>query len=112
MNAVINPNARNAVGHNDAIYNTFTQEIIAHPNPRDKLKEYRIYLLEFENEAMRLFQAVLAISELLYHLRKTEFILNGYSSIRDNGTNKKTGRNELCPCGSGKKYKYCCGRHI
>lgn len=22
----------------------------------------------------------------------------------------KTGRNELCPCGSGKKYKYCCGR--
>ena len=23
---------------------------------------------------------------------------------------KKVGRNELCPCGSGKKYKYCCGR--
>lgn len=22
----------------------------------------------------------------------------------------KTGRNELCPCGSGKKYKYCCGK--
>lgn len=22
----------------------------------------------------------------------------------------KTGRNELCPCGSGKKYKKCCGR--
>ena len=21
----------------------------------------------------------------------------------------KTGRNELCPCGSGKKFKYCCG---
>ncbi len=21
-----------------------------------------------------------------------------------------TGRNELCPCGSGKKYKVCCGR--
>lgn len=20
----------------------------------------------------------------------------------------KIGRNELCPCGSGKKYKYCC----
>ncbi|WP_410176559.1 SEC-C metal-binding domain-containing protein [Sedimentibacter saalensis] len=20
----------------------------------------------------------------------------------------KTGRNESCPCGSGKKYKYCC----
>ena len=23
---------------------------------------------------------------------------------------KKIGRNELCPCGSGKKYKRCCGR--
>jgi SEC-C motif-containing protein len=23
---------------------------------------------------------------------------------------KKTGRNEPCPCGSGKKYKHCCGR--
>ena len=24
--------------------------------------------------------------------------------------NKKPGRNDPCPCGSGKKYKYCCGR--
>ena len=23
---------------------------------------------------------------------------------------RKIGRNELCPCGSGKKYKKCCGR--
>jgi len=23
---------------------------------------------------------------------------------------RKTGRNEPCPCGSGKKYKKCCGR--
>ncbi|MGI6214705.1 MAG: SEC-C metal-binding domain-containing protein [Christensenellales bacterium] len=23
---------------------------------------------------------------------------------------KKIGRNEACPCGSGKKYKHCCGR--
>lgn len=22
----------------------------------------------------------------------------------------KIGRNETCPCGSGKKYKYCCGK--
>jgi preprotein translocase subunit SecA len=22
----------------------------------------------------------------------------------------KIGRNDLCPCGSGKKYKKCCGR--
>ena len=25
-------------------------------------------------------------------------------------TEKKVGRNDPCPCGSGKKYKKCCGR--
>jgi uncharacterized protein YecA (UPF0149 family) len=24
-------------------------------------------------------------------------------------TSNKTGRNEACPCGSGKKFKRCCG---
>ncbi len=24
-------------------------------------------------------------------------------------TDQKTGRNDPCPCGSGKKYKKCCG---
>ena len=23
----------------------------------------------------------------------------------------KVGRNDLCPCGSGKKYKNCCGKN-
>ena len=27
-----------------------------------------------------------------------------------NHKNKKIGRNDPCPCGSGKKYKRCCGR--
>jgi|GEM_PF-556587 hypothetical protein len=26
-------------------------------------------------------------------------------------TSKKVGRNDPCPCGSGKKYKHCCGRN-
>ena len=25
---------------------------------------------------------------------------------------EKTGRNDLCPCGSGKKYKKCCGKGL
>lgn len=25
---------------------------------------------------------------------------------------KKPGRNDPCPCGSGKKYKKCCGRNV
>jgi preprotein translocase subunit SecA len=30
-------------------------------------------------------------------------------SARSTGS-RKIGRNEPCPCGSGKKYKHCCGR--
>ncbi len=26
------------------------------------------------------------------------------------GEGEKVGRNDPCPCGSGKKYKQCCGR--
>ncbi|MBR6186976.1 MAG: SEC-C domain-containing protein, partial [Clostridia bacterium] len=25
---------------------------------------------------------------------------------------QKIGRNDPCPCGSGKKYKNCCGRNL
>ena len=32
------------------------------------------------------------------------------SAVNEDGTPRKIGRNELCPCGSGKKYKNCCGK--
>jgi preprotein translocase subunit SecA len=39
--------------------------------------------------------------EILAKMKKTPLIsLSG---------TKKLGRNDLCPCGSGKKYKRCCG---
>ena len=36
-----------------------------------------------------------------------------YKEQKESGTirkPKKIGRNDPCPCGSGKKYKHCCGR--
>jgi len=46
-----------------------------------------------------------------------EYFINknrAYKTTRNKGTveydEPKTGRNEPCPCGSGKKYKKCCGR--
>jgi hypothetical protein len=33
--------------------------------------------------------------------KKTKIVVN----------NNKTGRNDPCPCGSGKKYKHCCGKN-
>ena len=39
--------------------------------------------------------------------------LNGYSIQEVNSMPKKQkiGRNDPCPCGSGKKYKKCCGKN-
>ena len=34
----------------------------------------------------------------------------GETSKAKNAANKKVGRNDPCPCGSGKKYKKCCGQ--
>ena len=34
---------------------------------------------------------------------------NYQEEIKDNKSEKKVGRNEKCPCGSGKKFKHCHG---
>ncbi|MFW6134701.1 MAG: preprotein translocase subunit SecA [Elusimicrobiota bacterium] len=34
----------------------------------------------------------------------------GKTKVKQRVVDKKVGRNDPCPCGSGKKYKYCCGR--
>jgi uncharacterized protein YecA (UPF0149 family) len=34
------------------------------------------------------------------------------SQQKSSGQNSKVGRNEPCPCGSGTKYKKCCGASL
>jgi len=46
------------------------------------------------------------LREIYNYFRKKSF-KNASLSITNNGT-KKIGRNDPCPCGSGKKYKKCC----
>ena len=41
------------------------------------------------------------------NIRDLEILLNTPQTVT---VDKKTGRNEPCPCGSGKKYKKCCGK--
>ena len=81
-------------------------------NPKDRTKKKTEYLLEFENEAMHMFQGILVISEYLYRLRELEHMFKGKVPVmvqeRVNWP-KKIGRNDPCPCGSGKKYKRCHG---
>ena len=56
-----------------------------------------------------------AIMQSLYarsHLAKTTSVLNSLvnaSTAAARPAKKRVGRNEPCPCGSGKKFKKCCG---
>ncbi len=108
---------------------------IEHLENMDSLKEgigLRAYgqrepLIEYKREAYEMFQYMLSsmrrdISRLLMKLEiKTESIEHkpvAMVSATHNNTQKKSvkvkkiGRNDPCPCGSGKKYKYCCGRDV
>ncbi len=58
-------------------------------------------------------------ADWLYELPEWEPILTAerrkelYREQKKSGTvinEKKIGRNDPCPCGSGKKYKFCCGK--
>lgn len=113
LKILVNAKLRNAIGHNDVEYNSVDQLITYIPNPKDRTKKRAEYLLEFENEAMRMFQGILEISEYLYRLRELALIYDGKIPFmvqeRENWR-KKIGRNEQCPCGSGKKYKFCHGK--
>lgn len=102
----INVQLRNAIGHNDVEYDTASQLITYIPDPKNRANKKTEYLLEFESEAVHMFQGLLAISEYLYRLRELEMMHNGNMSLIM-GMSKKIGVYDLCPCGSGKKFKFC-----
>ena len=41
----------------------------------------------------------------------SEGYASGQPIVRKPVTSTKVGRNDPCPCGSGKKYKKCCGQN-
>ena len=78
LRVMLNSKLRNAISHNDVKYDAISQEIIYTPDPKERTKQDKTYLLEFENEAVRLFQAIAVISEYLYRLREIEMVKNGH----------------------------------
>ena len=73
-------------------------------------------LIEFKKEAFSLFGGLLdkiKNDTIKFLLNLNIVISNGESKNTEQKdlvpNNKKVGRNEKCLCGSGKKYKHCCG---
>lgn len=88
------------------------------PNPIDDMEEDTVVSLAFDKE--KLYKNMVAArADWLYELPQWDAIFTEekrkelYKEQKNSGTvrnEKKVGRNEPCPCGSGKKYKKCCGK--
>lgn len=88
------------------------------PNPIETMKEDTEVSLKFDTE--KLYKNMVAAkADWLYNLPQWDKIYDEakrkelYMEQKKSGTivkGHKVGRNDPCPCGSGKKYKYCCGR--
>ena len=89
------------------------------PNPIETMTEDTEVSLGFDKE--KLYKNMVdAKADWLYELPQWERIFDEetrkrlYREQKESGTirkGKKVGRNDPCPCGSGKKYKKCCGRN-
>ena len=73
-------------------------------------------LSEFKKEAFTLFEGLLEKikNDVIKFLLNLNIVVSNEDEKKEKFTkissdNKKVGRNEKCPCGSGKKYKHCCG---
>jgi len=91
---------------------------LVNPNPIETMDKDTVVTLEYDKELLYK-NMVEAQAEWLYNLPQWDALLTPerrkelYREQKKSGTivkEKKVGRNEPCPCGSGKKYKFCCGK--
>ena len=94
----------------------FTPSIFGTIETSYRIRQYgqKDPLSEFKKEAFVLFEGLLSkikndLIKLLYNLNIV--ISSNEDKPKDNKKvdYKKVGRNDKCPCGSGKKFKYCHG---
>lgn len=67
---------------------------------KNQLKEMLSLVINLNNDSRKWINKGFTTSELLK--KNSDYV------IEQNKEKKKVGRNESCPCGSGKKYKKCC----
>lgn len=87
------------------------------PNPIEEMDKDTKVSLAYDKEKLY-YNMVGAKADWLYGLEEWDSLLSEerrkelYKEQKASGTvvkGKKIGRNDSCPCGSGKKYKRCCG---
>ena len=92
---------------------------LKNPNPIEEMEADTVVSLDYDKEKLY-YNMVAAKADWLYGLEQWDALLTPerrkelYKEQRSSTTvvkPPKIGRNDPCPCGSGKKYKKCCGRN-
>ena len=92
---------------------------LKNPNPIEDMDANTVVSLDYDKEKLY-YNMVAAKADWLYGLEQWSDLLTSerrkelYKEQRSSTTvvkPPKIGRNDPCPCGSGKKYKKCCGRN-
>lgn len=73
----------------------------------DKFIQFKLAHYKDDKRFIVDFQLDTAGGALNLHIASTPL---GESVFKDSSRNQKVERNDPCPCGSGKKYKKCCGK--
>ena len=109
----INNKIRNAIQHYSDEINYINQKIYFYDKHRGKTRVDEISLMDFAKLCIENFAWIIYIMELIYNLQKLALILNKKlkPSLQFTRIRRKFGRNDHCPCGSGKKYKNCHGKN-
>ena len=93
---------------------------LKNPNPIEEMEADTVVSLDYDKEKLY-YNMVEAKASWLYELPQWTEILSAetrtelYKKQKASGTVRRQGHkiypNDPCPCGSGKKYKKCCGRN-
>lgn len=106
---------RNSIGHFSTEFDGLCQTVAFIDTYKGQRREDTVPLTEFAVLCIENFHTCFYLLEVIYQVRKWVYISKGdvpCLTAPDSAPikKKKVGRNEPCPCGSGKKYKKCCGR--
>jgi len=73
---------------------------------------YKVRLKKEESQGVRQIRRETPAPMISSQTKKSPFVKRKGLGEEEGKRKKKIGRNDPCPCGSGLKYKHCCGKNI
>lgn len=122
----LNSDIRNSIGHYSYVSNEIADsfgQIIEFKDSNNKDKSETRTLLQICHDIWQMYKTLGIFNEIIHHLEMKLLAEEGifpsfltdrliFNKLVHNKASKKVYPNDPCPCGSGLKYKKCCGKAI